>query len=96
MPIGVKYCACKCEFAEVEFQANVSIPLLLEYIHILTLIGFLPYSVNFHIITHMYSSGGCFIQGDIMFYTLWCDNMLNVITWHLFNLSFPTRVKSTN
>lgn len=41
----------------------------------------------------MYSSGGCFIQGDIVFYTLWYDNMLNVITWHLFNLSFSTRVK---
>lgn len=41
----------------------------------------------------MYSSGGCFIQGDFVLYTLLHDNMLNVIIWHLFNLSFPTSVQ---
>ena len=41
----------------------------------------------------MYSSGGCFIQGDFVFYTLLYDNMLNGIIWHLFNLSCSTRVK---
>lgn len=53
-------------------------------------------SVNFHIITQMYSTGGGLIQGDIVFYTLWYDNMLNVIMWHLFNMSFPQGLKNTN
>lgn len=43
----------------------------------------------------MYSSGAYFIQGDIEIYTLWRENMQNVIIWHLFNLSFLTRVKQT-
>lgn len=41
----------------------------------------------------MYSTAECLIQGDIVLYALLYDNVLNVITWHLFNLSFFTRVK---